>query len=145
MTEVREITFRSPILDRFVRMSSWMPSAKNAFSLSSLKFSKGRTAIDLSIFRAEARGRRKKPAVAETMTPDGHQGDHVAPPARHGTAALGWSGFPPESRRTPRPESSAIGKPISRRMMTSRKAQVGNSHAGKTAEASWMMPPATTT
>ena len=36
-----------------------------------------------------------------------------------------------------------IGKPISNNTMTNRKAQFGNSHAGKAAEASWMMPPAT--
>src|SRR5438477_646232 len=60
ITEVREITLRSLIFDRFVSTSSWMPSAKYAFSFSSLRFSKGKTAIDLSILRAEEiRGRRK--------------------------------------------------------------------------------------
>src|SRR6266480_4748652 len=52
ITVVREITLRSPILDKFVRMSSWIPSAKYAFSFSSLRFSNGNTAIDLSILRA---------------------------------------------------------------------------------------------
>src|SRR6266700_6752050 len=37
--------------------------------MSSLRFSNGRTAIDLSILCAEARGKRKKPAAAETTTP----------------------------------------------------------------------------
>src|SRR5438034_7614888 len=45
MTEVRLITFKSLILARFDSSSSWMPSAKKAFSFSSLRFSKGRTAI----------------------------------------------------------------------------------------------------
>jgi hypothetical protein len=39
------MTFRSAILDKRVRISSWMPSAKYAFALSSLKFSNGRTAM----------------------------------------------------------------------------------------------------
>src|SRR6266487_557140 len=70
ITDVREITLRSPILDKFVRMSSWIPSAKYAFSFSSLRFSNGNTAIDLSILRAEEiRGRRKNPAIAETIAP----------------------------------------------------------------------------
>src|SRR6266705_1207266 len=69
ITDVREITLRSPIFDKFVRMSSWIPSAKYAFSFSSLRFSNGNTAIDLSILRAEEiRGRRKNPAIAETIT-----------------------------------------------------------------------------
>ena len=44
-TEVRLITFRSATLARFERMSSCTPAAKYSFSLSSLKFSKGKTAI----------------------------------------------------------------------------------------------------
>ena len=40
---------------------------------------------------------------------------------------------------------SAIGNPIRSSTMTSRKAQAGSSHAGKTAEASWIIPPAITT
>src|SRR5882724_11520520 len=43
--EVREITFKSAILARRVRISSWMPSAKYALSFSSLKFSNGSTAM----------------------------------------------------------------------------------------------------
>src|SRR6266480_1308222 len=42
------MTFRSAILDKRVRISSWMPSAKYALALSSLRFSKGKTAIDFS-------------------------------------------------------------------------------------------------
>src|SRR6266550_1449863 len=45
MTEVRLITFRSLILERFDSNSSWMPSAKKAFSFSSLRFSSGSTAM----------------------------------------------------------------------------------------------------
>ena len=59
ITDVREITLRSPILARLVRTSSWMPSAKNAFAGSSLKFAKGRTAIDLSGLRAGTREKTK--------------------------------------------------------------------------------------
>src|SRR6266487_3406474 len=39
------MTFRSAILDNRVRISSWMPSAKYALALSSLRFSNGRTAM----------------------------------------------------------------------------------------------------
>src|SRR5437763_1736185 len=65
MTLVRLITRKSLILARLVRMSSWMPSAKNAFSLSSLKFSNGSTAmpfasICVSIGRRSSRSRRRK-------------------------------------------------------------------------------------
>src|SRR6267143_1742492 len=45
MTEVRLITFRSLILERFDSNSSWMPSSKKAFSCSSLRFSSGSTAM----------------------------------------------------------------------------------------------------
>src|SRR4051812_37650061 len=45
MTEVRLMTFRSATLAKSVRISSCTPSVKNAFSLSLLRFSKGRTAI----------------------------------------------------------------------------------------------------
>jgi len=49
MTEVREMTFNSGMSARLVSRSSWMPSAKKALlSLSSLMFSNGRTAMDLS-------------------------------------------------------------------------------------------------
>ncbi len=40
---------------------------------------------------------------------------------------------------------SAIGKPPRSRTTTNRSDQLGNSQAGKTAEASWMRPPAATT
>src|SRR5215831_9849465 len=43
--EVREITLRSRTVANLVRISFWMPSAKYAFAFSSLKFSKGKTAI----------------------------------------------------------------------------------------------------
>src|SRR5206468_10793705 len=46
--DVREITFRSAILARRVRISSWMPSAKYALSGSRLRLSNGRTATDFS-------------------------------------------------------------------------------------------------
>ena len=44
-TEVRLITFKSATLARLERTSSCTPAAKYSFSLSSLKFSKGKTAI----------------------------------------------------------------------------------------------------
>ena len=43
--EVREITLRSRTVANFVRISSFMPSAKYALSGSWLRFSKGRTAM----------------------------------------------------------------------------------------------------
>jgi phage terminase large subunit GpA-like protein len=43
--DVREITFRSAIFDKRVRISSWIPSAKYALALSSLRFSNGSTAM----------------------------------------------------------------------------------------------------
>src|SRR4029077_13026437 len=49
LSEVREITFKSAILDKRVKISSWMPSVKQAFALSSLRFSKGKTAMERSI------------------------------------------------------------------------------------------------
>src|SRR5881394_1051248 len=69
ITEVREITLRSLIFERFVSTSSWMPSAKYAFSFSSLRFWKGKTAIDLSILCAATRGSRNNPAAAERSSP----------------------------------------------------------------------------
>src|SRR5260370_33362767 len=48
MTLVRLMTLRSATLARWFRISSWTPSAKNAFRFSSLRFSKGRTAMLLS-------------------------------------------------------------------------------------------------
>src|SRR5207247_8613101 len=47
--EVREITFKSAIFDKRVRISSWIPSAKYALSGSRLKFSNGRTAMLFSV------------------------------------------------------------------------------------------------
>src|SRR5438067_5076317 len=44
LTLVRLMTFRSATFARLVRISSCTPSAKNAFSLFSLRFSNGRTA-----------------------------------------------------------------------------------------------------
>src|SRR5207244_6898657 len=48
ITDVRLITFRSLILERFESNSACTPSAKNAFSLSVLSFCRGRTAMLLS-------------------------------------------------------------------------------------------------
>src|SRR4029453_18979711 len=67
--EVREMTLRSRTVANFVRISSFIPSAKYAFAFSTLRFWNGRTAIDLSILRAEARGNRKNPAAAEIIAP----------------------------------------------------------------------------
>jgi hypothetical protein len=54
--EVREIT-RSPlILESAVIISSWIPCAKNAFSLSELRLSNGSTATDLSMVAAGGAG-----------------------------------------------------------------------------------------
>ena len=46
--DVREITFRSPILASRFNSSSVSPSAKYSFSLSGERFANGSTAIDLS-------------------------------------------------------------------------------------------------
>src|SRR5215831_20554869 len=43
--EVREITLRSRTVANLVRISFWTPSAKYAFAFSSLRFSKGKTAM----------------------------------------------------------------------------------------------------
>ena len=45
VVDVREITFSAAIFDRRVRISSWIPSVKYAFDLSSLRFSNGKTAM----------------------------------------------------------------------------------------------------
>src|SRR5262245_26787115 len=63
------MTLRSRTVANLVRISFWTPSAKYAFAFSSLRFSKGRTAMDLSVLCAAPRGRRKNPAIAETITP----------------------------------------------------------------------------
>ena len=44
--DVREMTLSEPILASRVRISSWMPTAKNAASFSELKFSNGSTAME---------------------------------------------------------------------------------------------------
>src|SRR5437764_10071061 len=44
--DVREITFKSLMRDNLVRISSWIPSAKYAFALSSLRFSNASSSID---------------------------------------------------------------------------------------------------
>src|SRR2546423_4899964 len=56
ITDVRLITFRSATLARSVRISSCTPSVKNAFSLLSLKFSNGSTAILFSGIADEVAG-----------------------------------------------------------------------------------------
>src|SRR5262245_39490405 len=48
ITLVRLITLRSAIFARLVKISSWTPSAKNAFSWFALMLVKGRTAMLLS-------------------------------------------------------------------------------------------------
>src|SRR5438105_7328356 len=48
------MTFRSAILDKRVKISSWIPSAKYALALSSLKFSNGITAMLFSGIAAAA-------------------------------------------------------------------------------------------
>ena len=46
ITEVRAMTFSPSIFERCVRMSSWIPSTKNASSSSALRLASGSTAID---------------------------------------------------------------------------------------------------
>jgi hypothetical protein len=62
IAEVREVTRRAPILERPEVTSSVRPSAKYSFSRSVLRFTKGRTAIDLT---PGARTRRD-PAVGRS-------------------------------------------------------------------------------
>ena len=45
-TEVREITLSALTFESWVRMSSWMPSTKNASSAFALRLSNGSTAIE---------------------------------------------------------------------------------------------------
>jgi len=45
LMDVREMTFKSAILDKRVRISSWDTVGKVALALSSLKFLKGSTAM----------------------------------------------------------------------------------------------------
>src|SRR6478736_8859121 len=49
MTDVRDTTCSSGMSARLVRMSSWMPSVKNALSFSSLMLLNGSTARDFSL------------------------------------------------------------------------------------------------
>ena len=62
-----------------------------------------------------------------------------------GTAVVGVVFMPSGVTSNAQARIRAIGKPISNDTMTDRNAQFGNSHAGKAAEASWMMPPAAMT
>src|SRR6266850_6727194 len=62
--DVREITLRSAILESRVKISSWIPSAKYALDLSSLRFSNGRTAMDFSFANGAGERKKKKQAAA---------------------------------------------------------------------------------
>ena len=85
--------------------------------------------------RAEARGNRKNPAAAETMMPIATSATTFR--RRRGAAgALGVARIPSGVTSNAHARMSEIGKPRSNRIITSRNAQFGNSHAGKTAEAS---------
>src|ERR1700704_1683047 len=116
-----------------------MPAAKYAFSFASLKFSNGRTAIDLSILRAEARGKTKKPAAKEMTSPAAASRIRLRRRC-DGGACVCASTF--EVRSIPdgviskiQAKISAIGNPARIRTINRRWLQFGSSHAGKTAEA----------
>src|SRR5438270_14070022 len=115
-----------------------MPSAKHAFSLLSLRFSNGRTAIDLSSLRAEARGKINKPATKEISTPAPSKMRRLRRPRRCGEAKLdgGVARIPCGVTSKAHASISPMGKPVSNNMTTRRSDQFGNSHAGKTAEES---------
>ena len=72
MTLVRLMTFKSAILARWVKISSWTPSAKKAFAFSSLRFSNGSTAMLFSTAvaseRAGALRKKEKTAAASAAT-----------------------------------------------------------------------------
>src|SRR4029079_5157161 len=119
-----------------------MPSAKYAFSLSSLRFSNGNTAIDLSHLWADTRGRRKNPAAAETATPGSTSITMFRRRCDLGPAGVGVTRTPCAVISYAQARISAIGKPISSSTITRRSAQFGNSHAENAAEANWIMPPA---
>src|SRR6478736_3060815 len=74
MTDVRDTTCSSGMSARLVRMSSWMPSVKNALSFSSLMLLNGSTARDFSIASGAAA------TGAGDVTTDGG-----------GTTAVGWA------------------------------------------------------
>jgi hypothetical protein len=116
-------------------MSSCIPSAKKAFSLSSLRFSNGNTAIDLSSLRATARGRRKKPAAAEMITPVATSIMTLRRRCAPGTAIVGVVFIPSGVTSKAQARMRAIGNPLSNSTMTRRCDQFGSSHAGKTADA----------
>src|SRR5207248_7469415 len=69
------MTFKSAIFDKRVRISSWIPSAKYALALSSLKFSNGITAMLFSgiadamaeLFGFCCRQKRKLPITNTAM------------------------------------------------------------------------------
>ena len=68
ITEVRLITFRSAIRARLVRISSCTPLAKNAFSSSMLRLSKGSTAINGALTDATFPRQSAPPIRSSTMT-----------------------------------------------------------------------------
>ncbi len=125
-----------------------MPSAKKAFSGSPLKFSNGSTATDFSSFRAEARGRTKKPVAIETISPNAAsmitlrrlRADEAPPCGGAFRCSLDSS-----RSNTERPcEDEGHGE-TSQNKYDQKPEALGRSHAGNTADAIWMMkPPATT-
>ena len=71
MTLVRLITLRSAIFASLVKMSSWTPSAKNACSFSSLRFSNGSTAMPVVTgCRMNSLFQTIQPAAAARATSD---------------------------------------------------------------------------
>ena len=74
--DVREMTLSEPIFASRVRISSWMPTAKNAVSFSELKFSNGSTATEA--MRRVALGHKLRQHQRQG---DGATATATAPPA----------------------------------------------------------------
>ena len=70
ITDVRLITFKSAIFARLLRISSCTASAKNAFSGSALRFSKGSTAIPAGSGRDDSLSQNIAPTTAARATND---------------------------------------------------------------------------
>ena len=94
--------------------------------------------MDLSSLRAEARGKINKPATMEISTPAPSKMRRLRRPRRCGEARLGGgvARMPCGVTSKAHANISPMGKPVRSSTTTRRSAQLGNSQAGKTAEAS---------
>ena len=98
--------------------------------------------MDLSTLCAATRGKRKKPVAAEITTPVAISMIMFRRRRVLGAGVSGVARIPCDVMSNAHARIRAIGNPTSSNRITRRSDQFGNSHAGKVAEASWMMPPA---